>query len=338
MKALLTDNNGRLWLDDIALPEIGEYDCLVRIEACAFCHSTDRHIVEGTFMSKFTDPSILGHESIGVVERTGAGVRHLTPGDRVLRAYALYPGETRDGIGSAWGGFAEFAKVRDWQAMVDDGRLAADSVPNGFRYMQKIPADIPFERTLLMITQKEIYSATAQIDPIEGGRFLIAGAGITACFFGIFLKRRGAGRVTMAARREAPLAFARGQGLVDDVHLLDESASPDGTYDGLVETTGSLSVAESLAESALRDSGALYSYAVYPGMRQEGFFDGLAAKRRFVRINPAEATAHGAVVDLLRAGELDPAPFVTARFGIDEWEAAWRTVIEKTSLKTAIVF
>jgi|GEM_PF-5549172 len=28
-----------------------EYECLVRIRACAFCHSTDRHIMQGTFVT-----------------------------------------------------------------------------------------------------------------------------------------------------------------------------------------------------------------------------------------------------------------------------------------------
>ena len=181
MKALLTDNKGKLWLKDIAPPPLDDYDCLVRIEACAFCHSADCHIVEGTFMSPFHDPSVLGHESVGMVVETGANVRNLRPGDRVLRAYALYPGEVHEGIGSGWGAFAEFGKVKDWRAMVQDGELAADADPGVFKYMQQVPADIPFGKSLLMVTQKEILSASAQIDPVAGRSFLIAGAGISAC-------------------------------------------------------------------------------------------------------------------------------------------------------------
>ena len=302
MKALLTDNKRKLWLADIAPPPLDDYDCLVHVEACAFCHSTDRHIVQGTFLSSFHNPSVLGHESVGVVVQAGAKVRSLQLGDRVLRAYALYPGEVHEGIGSAWGAFAQFGKVKDWRAMVQDGALSEDAVPGVFKYMQQVPADIPLEKSLLMITQKEILSACAQIDPVAGHSFLIAGAGITACMFGLFLKLRGAARVTMAARRPEPLEFALHNGVVDDVCLIDDVASPKRDYDGLVETTGSIQAARKLAERALGDGGAIYSYAVYEGMAAEGFFAPLSERWRFARINPAEASAHDEVVAMLRSG------------------------------------
>jgi len=73
-------------------------------------------------------------------------------------------------------------------------------------------------------------------------------------------------------------------------------------------------------------------------MTREGFFDDLAARRTLVRIDPAEATAHEEALAMISEGRFDPAPFVTGRFGIDDWEAAWRSVAEGTSLKTGIFF
>lgn len=338
MKALLTDNAGKLWLQDISRPTIEDYECLVRMESCAFCHSTDRHIVNGTFLETFHNPSVLGHESVGVVEQTGPKASHLAPGDRMLRAYAIYPDAVQDGIGSAWGGFAEFGKVTDWQAMVDDGLLPADKVPHMFGYMQKVPADIPLEQALLFTTLKEIYSATNHIETVTGKTFLIAGAGITACFFGLFLKRRGAQRVTMTARREEPLQFAAARGAADEVCLLQDAGRLEANYDGLVETTGSLPVTETLANTALAPEGTVYSYAVYTGAEKKEFFERLARQRGFMRVNPAEAAAHDDVSALVRAGDVDARPFVTAEFAMDEWEAAWNSVVEKTSLKTVIRF
>lgn len=338
MKALLTDNSGKLWLQEISRPILGDYDCLVRVEACLFCHSTDRHLVAGKVMGKLHNPSILGHESLGVVVETGARVRHRACGDRVLRPQALYPGEVVAGIGSGWGGFAEFAKVRDAQAMVEDGVLQAEEVPLGFRYQERVPEDIPFEKSLLLITQKEIHSAAAKIAAVTDKRFVVAGAGITGCLFGLFLRWRGAARVTMVARREAPLAFALQQGCADDTVPLTEAASLPAHYDGLVDTTGSLAVMAALADATLTAAGTVYSYAVYEGMAQPGFYSNLEAKHPFLRIDPAEATAHEAALDMIRSGRFDPAPFVTGRFRLGEWEAAWRSVTEGTSLKTGIFF
>ncbi|MGE5531463.1 MAG: alcohol dehydrogenase catalytic domain-containing protein [Bacteroidota bacterium] len=338
MKALLTDNNGKLWLQEISRPVLGDYDCLVKVEACLFCHSTDQHLVSGKVMGRLHNPSILGHESLGVIVETGARVRHRACGDRVLRPQALYPGEVVEGIGSGWGGFAEFAKVRDVQSMVDDGVMKDEEVPMGFRYQDLVPADIPFEKSLLMITQKEIHSAAAKIESVEGKRFIVAGAGITGCLFGLFLRWRGASQVTMVARREAPLAFALHRGCADDTMLLSDLAELPAHYDGLVDTTGSMSVMETLADATLGDGGTVYSYAVYEGMAEQGFYSSLQAKHSFLRIDPAEATAHEDAVAMIRSGRFDATPFVTGRFSLNDWEAAWLSVTEGTSLKTGILF
>lgn len=337
MKALLTDNAGKLWLDDIARPAPGDYDCLVQMEACMFCHSTDRHIVEGTFMSAFHVPSVLGHEGVGVIVELGPKVRHRQLGDRVLRPQAIYPGDVHEGIGSGWGGFAEFGKVCDGQAMVDDGLLAADAIPLGTQYQAVVPADLSAEQSLLMITQKEIFSASNKIEDVAGKRLAVAGAGITGCLFGLFLRWRGA-EVTMLARREAPLAFALAHGCADAVELIAAAAQLSAEYDGLVDTTGSLTALDTLADALLPPEAPIYSYAVYEGMTQPGFFDGLSAKHPLTRVDPAEATAHEAALTMLREGRFDPTPFVTGRFHIDQWEAAWRSVNDGSSLKTGIFF
>jgi len=337
MKALLTDNAGKLWLDEVARPMLGDYDCLVRMEACMFCHSTDRHIVEGTFLSSFHVPSILGHEGVGVVVEVGSEVKHRQIGDRVLRPQAIYPGDVENGIGSGWGGFAEFGKVRDGQAMVDDKLIAGDAIPLGTQYQAVVPPDIPLDQSLLMITQKEIFSASNKVEDVGGRRLAVAGAGITGCLFGLFLRWRGA-QVTMLARREGPLTFALEHGCADDVKLVAEAAQLPADYEGLVDTTGSLAAVNKLADTLLTPDGMIYSYAVYEGMTREGFFDGIKAKHPFMRVDPAEATAHEAAVAMLREGRFNPTPFVTGRFGVDDWEAAWRSVNDGTSLKTGVFF
>jgi len=338
MKALLTDNRGGLWLQDISRPTLTDYDCLVRVEACLFCHSTDRHLVAGKVMGPLHNPSILGHEAIGVIVETGARVRHRSGGDRVLRPQALYPGEVVEDIGSGWGGFAQFGKVRDWQAMVEDGVVKAEEVSLGFRYQERVPEDLPLDKALLLITQKEIHSAAARIEAVSGKRFVVAGAGITGCLFGLFLRWRGAAQVTMVARREAPLAFALQHGCADDTALLADASGLPAHYDGLVDTTGSLAVMTSLADEVLSEEGTVYSYAVYEGMGEPDFYGDLQAKHAFTRIDPAEATAHEAALAMVRSGRFDPNPFVTGRFGLADWAAAWRSVAEGTSLKTGIFF
>ena len=78
--ALLTAPDSPLEIvDDLDIEEPRAGEVMVRVANSGICHS-DLTIVE--FSS--TLPVVLGHEAAGVVESTGPGVTHLSPGDHVL--------------------------------------------------------------------------------------------------------------------------------------------------------------------------------------------------------------------------------------------------------------
>ena len=70
-----------LSIEEVDLDEPRENEILVRVEAVGVCH-TDESARLGRLPVVF--PIILGHEGAGVVERTGAAVAAVGPGDRVL--------------------------------------------------------------------------------------------------------------------------------------------------------------------------------------------------------------------------------------------------------------
>ncbi len=61
-------------------PELGPYDCILKVKACGLCHS-DLHVIDGAFNPTY--PVVPGHEVVGEVVETGAMARHLKSGDRV---------------------------------------------------------------------------------------------------------------------------------------------------------------------------------------------------------------------------------------------------------------
>jgi len=69
-----------LSLETVSLAPPGADDILVRIEACAICHS-DISFIDGEWGG--TLPSIWGHEAAGTIESVGSNVQHLQCGDRV---------------------------------------------------------------------------------------------------------------------------------------------------------------------------------------------------------------------------------------------------------------
>ncbi|PYK81161.1 MAG: alcohol dehydrogenase [Verrucomicrobia bacterium] len=124
MKAVRLRQFGKALEDvEIAVPEIGASEVLVRVAACGICHS-DAHYRAG-ISSIDTLPVTLGHEVAGRVEAVGEQVTHASPGDRVCIHYLVscgacdfclrgneqfcaqvqMIGKDRDG------GYAEFIKV-----------------------------------------------------------------------------------------------------------------------------------------------------------------------------------------------------------------------------------
>ncbi len=78
---LLDAAHAPLRLADIAVPEPGRGDVLLRVHACGVCR-TDLHIVDGELTHPKL-PLVLGHQIVGTVKRIGSDVTSLTVGDRV---------------------------------------------------------------------------------------------------------------------------------------------------------------------------------------------------------------------------------------------------------------
>jgi threonine dehydrogenase-like Zn-dependent dehydrogenase/GNAT superfamily N-acetyltransferase len=83
MKALVYGGPGRKSLEERAVPRINApTDAIIKITRTTIC-GTDLHILKGDVPS-CTPGRILGHEGVGIVEETGAGVTQFKRGDRVL--------------------------------------------------------------------------------------------------------------------------------------------------------------------------------------------------------------------------------------------------------------
>lgn len=79
--AVLYEAHQPLRIEELEMPLVGDEDILIKVAACGVCH-TDLKVVEGR--SRFTPPTILGHEVGGTVERAGARCRDFKEGDRVI--------------------------------------------------------------------------------------------------------------------------------------------------------------------------------------------------------------------------------------------------------------
>lgn len=88
--AVLNSCPGKLDIEDVDIDEPGPREVLIRTVAAGLCHS-DLHFIEGKYPAPC--PTVLGHESAGIVESVGADVTYVSPGDHVITCLSVFCGE-----------------------------------------------------------------------------------------------------------------------------------------------------------------------------------------------------------------------------------------------------
>ena len=81
--AVLYEARQPLKIEDLKMPDVGDEDVLIKVVSCGVCH-TDLKVIEGR--TRFTPPTILGHEVAGTVEQVGVHCQDFKGGDRVVIA------------------------------------------------------------------------------------------------------------------------------------------------------------------------------------------------------------------------------------------------------------
>jgi S-(hydroxymethyl)glutathione dehydrogenase/alcohol dehydrogenase len=84
--AVLNEPNQPLAIEDIQIDAPGPREVLLRTVASGVCHS-DLHLIR-----RRRGPIVPGHEPAGVVERVGADVTYVKPGDRVIACLSIFCG------------------------------------------------------------------------------------------------------------------------------------------------------------------------------------------------------------------------------------------------------
>ncbi|MDR1664925.1 MAG: zinc-binding dehydrogenase [Clostridiales bacterium] len=233
MKALVIEKDFSFGLKEVPIPEIGEYQALIKIQASAIC-GTDLKILHGKF-SGFTDyPTILGHEAVGVVVERGAKVRNFEIGDRVLHPI-IY--EKIGGYYSTFGAMAEYAVVEDHEA------LAADGIPidekrhhDHSRIQYKIPSHFEPVPSTMLITFREVYSTFKRANIQRGQSLVLYGLGPVGQVMVAVCKQAGVKTVAVVRRAEkAKLAEALGADIVINSSVSDTAEAVRRHFPGGVD-------------------------------------------------------------------------------------------------------
>ena len=341
MRGALTDGKGKVWVADVPMPEIGDYGCLCKIDACATCTGTDKKLVSGQMSWAKPEhyPAILGHESVGTIIQTGKKVRNLVPGMRVLRPAAWYSGENKHGITSFMGGFAEYGIVTDVKALTENDPQAVYS--SYCQYQQILPDDLeitPADATML-ITLKEIYSFIRDLNIPAGKTAVVLGAGVVGAAMCFFARLAGV-KVAVAARRDAPLANCRAAGAECTINTAKEDLTAslrewtDGKgVDYILDASGAFEMIHAAAK-ALAERGSLCTYAS-GGTLKERFAElSLPVRWQLVSCPPAETTAHDHLISMVRMKLIPFHLFYDALMPLEKFPEGMANIFDRKSIKT----
>jgi L-iditol 2-dehydrogenase len=322
MHAGVYRGKGSVRVEEVAVPEVGDGEVLIKVAACGIC-GTD---IKKIFQAYVNPPQILGHELAGTVVAVGHGVTKWNLGDRVMsfhhvpcrkcfycerrlfsqckqyKSTGLTGGFTPNG-----GGFGEYVKALPWVA--ERGIVA-------------LPDDVSFEEATFIEPINTIVKAVQKARVAADDTVLVLGCGPIGLQLLMIAKLQGATIYTsdpMAVRRAKSLTLGAqesfdantGGKLVQEIKARTEGRGADVV---LVAVGHPAVVADALA--AARPGGRVLLFAANDPVTRIEFPAAEVGidEKEILGSYSAAADIQDAAADLILKKQLPVMKIVTHRF------------------------
>ncbi|KVN76619.1 alcohol dehydrogenase [Burkholderia ubonensis] len=329
MKALVYQGPGRKALEERPMPELqAPTDAIVRMTRTTIC-GTDLHILKGDVPS--CEPGrILGHEGVGIVERVGAAVDTLKPGDHVLVSCISSCGR----CGNCRRGLYSHCATGGWILghRIDGTQAEFVRIPHAETSLYRVPPGVD-EDALVMLsdilpTGFECGVLNGKVQP--GCSVAIVGAGpiglaalLTAQFY-------SPGRIIMIDPDRNRLDVARRFGATDCVDGRDGDTVAqvleltDGVgVDCAIEAVG-IPVTFEMCTSIVAPGGVVANVGVH-GVKVDLHLEKLWDRNIAITTRLVDTVSTPMLLKTVRAGRLDPKQLITHRFSLDDVGQAYDT-------------
>lgn len=326
-----------LWMEEVAVPEIGPQDVLIRVRRSAIC-GTDVHIYNWDQWAQATIPvpMTIGHEFMGEVAVVGNEVTHFKPGERVSGEGHITCGHCRNcrtgkrhlcpntaGVGvNRSGSFAEFV-----------------SIPAENTY--KLPTAVPDEIGAILDPFGNAAHTALSFD-LVGEDVLITGAGPIGCMAAAIARRAGARHIVTTDLNPYRLELAKKLGATRTVDVsrekLDAVMRELGMTEGFdvgLEMSGSGAALKNMLR-AMTHGGKVGLLGILPGEVSfdwnQIIFKGLTLKGIYGR----EIFETWYKITAMIQSGLDVSPVITHHFPIAEFEKGFEVMRSGQSGKVVL--
>ncbi|PWH15008.1 MAG: hypothetical protein DDG58_11955 [Ardenticatenia bacterium] len=330
MKALrkTSPGVGNVELCEVAEPEIGPDDILMKVYAAGVCGSDlliqeDRHF--------YRAPVTLGHEFSGIAYRVGKNVTHIKEGDKLVADIECGKGE--------------------WLGVTVDGAFAPYMrIPQHVAY--RVADHVSLDHACLcepIVATQHLMQERAQVK--VGDDVVIVGPGPMGIMAVQFAKLCGARRVILIGLKSDEKRLQIGRQVGADVILYSE----DGPAQAVMELTGGKG-AEFVLECSASQEGVQHAIdcarKAHEGPGGKGVIVFISLWGRKITVNLDEVSLgqldiRGSwswngretwerAVDLLNRGVFNLDPMITNHYTLEEWETAFANLRAKQDVKALI--
>lgn len=342
MKTLIVNRDGVLEMREVPKPAYEPGQALVKVLACGICNGTDGKLIHQAFkgVGKEQYPLMLGHEAVGEVVEVGSEVKGYQRGDKVLLPFVDPDPDNYPGLGSAWGGFSEYAVVCDKLAYPEG------EVPECAYAQTILPDDIDPVDAVMIITLREVLSSIRRFGIEKGSSVAVFGCGPVGLTFMKLMKLMGAGPVIAFDIIEEKLQEAKEKGADYVFHSQKVSPKeevrkicPDGV-DFVLDAVGILSIINQ-AMTLIKDGGKISCYGISPEMSaqidwSEAPYNWQLHFQQFPS-KAEEGACDGEIVRWIQEGKICLKDFISDYFSFQDYAEAFEKLSKKQIAKKGII-
>ncbi len=328
-----------LRLDEVAMPALGEHDVEMRLGAGGICGS-DLHYFGHGRVGAFVlrEPLIPGHEASGIVERIGAAVTRVKPGDKVAVNPSHACGRCDYCLGGRFNLCRSMFFLGSASVFPHAQGLFRERFVLGEAQLTPVQEDISLGELACAEPLSIGLHAVHRAGELAGRTVLVTGAGTIGCMAVIAARLAGAAEVIVCDIADRPLDIARQVG-ADRIIRSDQvdPASLADIADIAIEAAGS-PAALSTCLAATRRGGRIVQVGTLPA---EGVqFPANSIMARELEYVGAFRAAHAFdwAVQYLRTRRVDVRPLLSAQLPLSRAAEAFALAADRSrSTKVQLV-
>jgi 2-desacetyl-2-hydroxyethyl bacteriochlorophyllide A dehydrogenase len=324
MRAVVVERPGAATLRRVPRPEPGPGEVLVRVGAVGICGS-DVEVLEGRRPAPYVRyPIIPGHEWAGTVEAVGRGVEDIDEGATV--------------VAEGFRACGDCARCREGRTNLCDVEYAETGFTHAgaFAEFLCVPAhlvhQLPAGSALAAAAVLEPAACVAQglleVDLRPGLTAAVVGSGTLGLLAVALLSRISPQRLALVGTRAPRLALGAAMGATETWNVR-EAQYPEPGFDLVFEAAGTPDGARTAIELARRGGTVILE-----GISgQPGGIDSDEVVLGHLRVQGIFGASRNAwrwVTDLFAAGLLDTEPLVSHSFPLEEHDAAFAALTDRS--------